>query len=175
MTDQAQCIPQSTDSGFPRSEERPIEPEAVPSVPTGPDLQIALRETFLWRFHRPAVAAAFRVVGDGLFELLNEAGQWGPPEEGPSPQATYGEVRAACADLGHVARYLDEVAAERQGSELDAVSEALAEEASGWAGRLAVLVTDMRRSLRRAEAFAGSDLPEDEPEPSGDDPNPTFN
>lgn len=52
--------------------------------------------------------------------------------------------------------YLEEVAEERHGCELDAVSEALAGEASGWAERLDALVTEIRRSLLRAEALGGS-------------------
>jgi hypothetical protein len=101
------------------------------------------------------VAAAFRVVGDGLFDLLNEAGEWGPEEQGPSPQSTYGEVRAACEDLDHLARYLEEVAGERDAADLDAVSAVLAQEAWGWADRLTVLVTEIRQSLDREAGREG--------------------
>jgi len=118
-------------------------------LPPGLSEQLAFRTTFLWRFHRPGVAEAFRPVGDALFDLLNEAGEWGPSN---GPPITHGELGAACTDLEHLASYLEEVAAERHNADLDETSEALAGEAGGWAGRLSRLVLDMRQSLTEAAA-----------------------
>jgi len=124
--------------------EAPQEPsQGRPDFPE----QHAFRATFLWRFYRPEVIAAFRLVGDALCDLQNEAGAWGP-KGGRS--ITWSELQAACEDLGHLAVYLDEVAGERTASELDEVSEALTVDAGRWAGQLARLVLDMRRSLDRA-------------------------
>lgn len=58
--------------------------------------QMAFRETFLWRFHRPKVAAALRLAGDGVIDLMNEAGEWGPEKDLPS---TVCEVRSASDGL----------------------------------------------------------------------------
>ena len=127
-----------------------------------PPEQLAFRETFLWRFHRPDVAAACRLVGDALFDLMNEAGEWGP--EGGSPTLTHSELRAAWADLANLAVYLEGVAAERRASDLGETSAFLAQKATGWAGRLSQLVLDMGRSLD--EAVEGLD-----PD-SGDDHRP---
>jgi len=128
-------------------------------LPFGLSEQPAFRQTFLWRFSRPGVAAAFRLVGDALFDLLNEAGEWGPSN---GPPITHGELRAACTDLDHLASYLEEVAAERYNSDLDGTSENLAGEASGWAGRLSRLVLDMRRSLTEAAAALAAETGPDQ-------------
>lgn len=95
---------------------------------------------------------AFRVVGDALCDLQNEAGAWGPKDDTP---ITWGELQAASEDLDHLVTYLDEVAGDRTATELDEVSEALAVDAGRWAGQLARMVLDMCRSLdRAAEALA---------------------
>ncbi len=133
------------DSGL--QTERFEAPQEASQEPTAPPELQAFRVTFLWRFYRPDVISAFRLVGDALCELQNEAGAWGP-KGGRS--ITWGELQAACEDLGHLAVYLDEVAGERTASELDEVSEALTVSAGRWAGQLARLVLDMRRSLDRA-------------------------
>jgi len=120
--------------------------------PPLPPQQQAFRQTFLWRFHRPKVITAFRDVGDSLCDLQNEAGAWGPKGDTPT---TFGELQAASEDLDHLVTYLDEVAGDRTAAELDEVSEALAVDTARWAGQLARLVLDMRRSLdRAAEALA---------------------
>lgn len=110
------------------------------------------------------IAGAFRIAGDALVDALNEAGTWGP--KGPLP-LTYGEVHGACEDLDHLVAFLEEVAAERIGSALDPISERLSSAASGWAGRLAQLVLDMRRTLGEMER---SQVQEDrsDAEPEGD-------
>jgi hypothetical protein len=119
-----------------------------------PPEQVAFRETFVWRFERREVRAAFRLIGDALFDLLDEAGGWGPEDGAP---LTHGELRAACRDLTHLSVYLETVAWERHASDLDGTSATLAVEASGWARRLFRLVLDMRRSLEEAaEAFGGN-------------------
>ena len=147
-----------TDSRRPKQVPRP--PETGPSgirgnpdpEPPPPPEQQAFRSTFLWRFHRPDVIPAFRLVGDALCDLQNEAGAWGPKGDTP---ITWGELQAASEDLDHLVTYLDEVAGDRTAAELDEVSEALAMDASRWAGQLARVVLDMRRSLDRAsEALA---------------------
>jgi len=79
---------------------------------------------------------------------LNEARTWGP--KSPLP-LTYGEVHGACEDLDHLVAFLEEVADERVGSALDPISDRLSAAASGWAGRLAQLVLDMRRTLGETE------------------------
>jgi len=122
--------------------------------------QYAFRQTFLWRFHRPEVITAFRVVGDALCDLQNEAGAWGPKGDTP---ITWGELQAASEDLDHLVTYLDEVAGDRTVAELDEVSEALAVDAGRWAGQLARLVLDMRRSLDRAAEALAQDADDDNP------------
>jgi len=143
-----------------RPEQTPRPPEPSPSggqgspdpEPPPPPQQHAFRTTFLWRFHRPDVITAFQVVGDALCDLQNEAGAWGPKGDTP---ITWGELQAASEDLEHLVTYLDEVAGDRTAAELDEVSETLAVDAGRWAGQLAQLVLDMRRSLTRAaEALA---------------------
>ena len=124
------------------------------SLSAAPPEQLAWRETFLWRLPRPEVATAFRFVGDALFDLMNEAGAWGPDEGVPT---TVGEIRAASDDLDDLVHLLEQVASDRHHSTLDEVSDALAIEASGWAERLAGLVRDMRRSLRRGGDEPGPD------------------
>jgi len=147
-----------TDSRSP--EQAPRAPEPGPSgvqgnpypEPPTPSEQQVFRATFLWRFHRPEVITAFRVVGDALCDLQNEAGAWGPKGD---TSITWGELQAASQDLNHLVTYLDEVAGDRTAAELDEVSDALAVDAARWAGQLARLVLDMRRSLdRAAEALA---------------------
>jgi len=120
----------------------------LPEDPPPPPEQQAFRTTFLWRFHRLEVITAFRVVGDALCDLQNEAGAWGPKGDTP---ITWGELQAASEDLDHLVTYLDEVAGDRTAAELDEVSDALAVDAGRWAGQLARLVLDMRRSLDRAD------------------------
>jgi len=95
-----------------------------------------------------SIADAFRVAGDALVDALNEAGAWGP--KSPLP-LTYNELRAACQDLDHLVDYLEEVAGERVGSDLEPVAEALSGRADGWANRLARLVLDIRRALDEVE------------------------
>lgn len=126
---------------------RPAHPRRDLQQSPSPPEQIAFRETFLWRFYRPEVAAAFRLAGDGLFDLMNEAGEWGAADGAP---LTYGELRAACDDLGHLVAYLEEVAGEPHASELDEVAASLATDAGRWAERLARLVADMLASLGAA-------------------------
>jgi len=158
-----------------RAQSNPQQPSTDPRPPAVPAaaqdgfsatvLQQAFRETFLWRFPRPGIADAFRVAGDALVDALNEAGFWGP--RAPLP-LTYGELRAACEDLDHLVGYLEEVADERVGTDLEPLAEALSASAGGWADRLAHLVLDIRRSLDEAER-AGS-LGEDS-DPSPEDRN----
>lgn len=132
--------------------ERQETPRDLPDSPPPPSEQHAFRATFLWRFNRPEVISAFRVVGDALCDLQNEGGAWGPKGD---TSITWGELQAASEDLAHLVTYLDEVAGDRTAAELDEVSEALAVDAGRWAGQLARLVLDMRRSLDRAsEALA---------------------
>lgn len=137
-----------------RGEGTEIRPPQTQQPPAPPE-QMAFRSTFLWRFERREVIAAFRLVGDALFDLLNEAGAWGPEDGTP---LTYGELRAACEDLDHLVAYLEGVAGERQASDLDGPSATLAVEASGWARRLSRLVLDMRRSLGEAAGAFGGDV-----------------
>ena len=56
--------------------------------------------------------------------------------------------------------YLEEVAGERVGSELEPLAEALSARADAWADRLARLVLDIRRTLDEAERAGalGEDL-----------------
>ena len=144
MSSHAQSNPQhpSTNSPLP-----PVPGPALSGFRTATS-QHAFRETFLWRFPGTAVADSFRVAGDALVDALNEAGAWGP--KSPLP-LTYDELRAACADLGHLVVYLEEVAGERVGSELEPLAEALSARADAWADRLARLVLDIRRTLDEAE------------------------
>jgi len=60
--------------------------------------------------------------------------------------------------------YLDEVAGDRTAAELDEVSDALAVDAGRWAGQLARLVLDMRRSLDRAAEALAQDYDNADPE-----------
>ena len=129
-----------------------------------PPIQHAFRETFLGRFPSDAIAGAFRIAGDALVDALNEAGSWGP--KSPLP-LTYGEVHGACEDLDHLVTFLEEVADERVGSALDPISETLSAAASGWAGRLAQLVLDMRRTLGETERAQAQEDRSDAP-PEGD-------
>ena len=129
-----------------------------------PPIQHAFRETFLGRFPSDAIAGAFRIAGDALVDALNEAGSWGP--KSPLP-LTYGEVHGACEDLDHLVTFLEEVADERVGSALDPISETLSAAASGWAGRLAQLVLDMRRALGETERAQAQENRSDAP-PEGD-------
>lgn len=99
------------------------------------------------------MADAFRVAGDALVDALNEAGTWGP--KSPLP-LTHGELRAACEDLDHLVSYLEEVAAERVSSGLEPLAEVLSARADDWAGRLARLALDIRRTLDEAERAAGA-------------------
>jgi len=117
--------------------------------------QHAFRETFIQRFPKPGIADACRVVGDALVDALNEAGAWGPKSSLP---LTYGELRAACQDLDHLVGYLEEVAGERVGSDLEPLAEALSARAGGWSDRLAGLVLDMRRTLDEAEQAGTLDV-----------------
>ena len=133
----------------------------LPQTPPPAPEQHAFRVTFLWRFHRPEVITAFRVVGDALCDLQNEAGAWGPKGDTP---ITWGELQAASEDLDHLVTYLDEVAGDRTTAELDEVSEALAVDAGRWAGQLARLVLDMRRSLDRAAEALAQDAADADPE-----------
>jgi len=156
-----------TDSRSPEQAPRPPEsgPPGVqgnpdPEPPCPPE-QHAFRATFLWRFHRSEVIAAFRVVGDALCDLQNEAGAWGPKGDTP---ITWGELQAASEDLDHLVTYLDEVAGDRTAAELDEVSDALAVDAGRWAGQLARLVLDMRRSLDRAAETLAQDADDADPE-----------
>ena len=103
---------------------------------------------------------AFRLVGDALCDLQNEAGAWGPKGDTP---ITWGELQAASEDLDHLVTYLDEVAGDRTAAELDEVSDALAVDAGRWAGQLARLVLDMRRSLDRAAEALAQDADESDP------------
>lgn len=158
MSDRPQSIPSTLP---PRTIPSPLpEPQAPERPPADlrrtshPDPnQQALRETVLWRFHRPQVAAAWRLVGHALVDLLNEAGEWGPEDGTP---LTYAELRAACADLDHLAGYLDQVARERRASDLGEVAASLATEAGGWGDRLGRLVLDMRRALAEAAERLGA-------------------
>jgi len=139
---------------------RPETPRDLPQDPTPPPEQHAFRATFLWRFHRPEVITAFRLVGDSLCDLQNEAGAWGPKGD---TSITWGELQAASEDLDHLVTYLDEVAGDRTAAELDEVSDALAVDAARWAGQLARLVLDMRRSLDRAAEALAQDADDDNP------------
>ena len=60
--------------------------------------------------------------------------------------------------------YLEEVAGDRTGAELDEASDALAVDAARWAGELARLVLDMRRSLDRAAEALAQDADDADPE-----------
>ncbi len=147
MSSQAQSNPQ------PQSTHSPRVGATSPPVPRRetPPRQQAFRETYLQRFPSTVIAEAFRLAGDALVDVLNEAGAWGPRSTLP---LTYGEVLAACDDLDHLVGYLEEVADERIGSELDTVAEALSASATEWASRLAHLVLDIRRGLGEAEQAA---------------------
>ena len=147
MSSQAQSNPPGNPTNAPLR--RGVEP--TPSPPANCTRQQAFRETYLQRFPSTAIAEAFRLAGDALVDVLNEAGAWGPRSTLP---LTYGEVLAACDDLDHLVGYLEEVADERIGSELDTVAEALSASATEWASRLAHLVLDIRRGLGEAEQAA---------------------
>jgi len=157
MTDRPKSTPMEGTAERPSRPPCPLRPPVLP-------VQFAFRETYLWRFYRPEVIDAFRLVGDALFDLLNEAGAWGPRNRYP---ATYGELRAACSDLDHLAGYLDEVASERYASELDSVAAELAEEATGWSERLSQLVVDMRQALNEAAAAFDADSETERDLPAG--------
>lgn len=53
---------------------RSLDPEPRPARP--------IREALLWRRRDPEDAAAIRRLGDLLYELVNESGQFGPDEGG---------------------------------------------------------------------------------------------
>jgi len=147
MSSQAQSNPPGTPTNSPR-----VGASSPPLLRPGtPPRQQAFRETYLQRFPNTAIAEAFRLAGDALVDVLNEAGAWGPKSNLP---LTYGEVLAACDDLDHLVGYLEEVGGERIGSELDSVAEALSASATAWASRLAHLVLDIRRGLGEAEQAA---------------------
>lgn len=161
MTDRPQSNPQQPSTSSP--------PPAVPN-PALPGFrattrQHAFRETFLWRFPAPSIAEAFRVAGDALVDALNEAGAWGPKSR---LLLTYDELRAACADLDHLVGYLEEVAGERIGSELEPLAETLSARADVWADRLARLVLDIRRTLDEADR---ADTLDDDPDATSGDRN----
>ncbi len=106
--------------------------------------QLAFRESFLWRLSRPGAAETFRAAGDILFDLLNEAGEWGPPDR--KENSMKAELRAAMADLGHILDDLERLAEELLRGDDPAEIKA-AEITSGWVGRLARVVVDMRHQL----------------------------
>lgn len=107
--------------------------------------QLAFRESFLWRLSRPGAAETFRAAGDILFDLLNEAGEWGPSDR--DEDSLRAELSAALTDLGHILDDLERLAEEMGRSEEPSDSR-LADRAAGWVGRLARVVVDMRQHLQ---------------------------
>lgn len=124
----------------------------APSRPGAPSSDLgepaALREALLARFERPEDVAALRRLGAMLFELVDESGQWGPRRHGVvevSPTRLC--LRAACADLFHVARDLAAVAADRFESDLVGEDHRLAEQAERWAAGVTRLAAAIGATL----------------------------
>ena len=77
----------------------------------------AFRQTFLMYITPPGYAAALQGVGEMLYSLILDAPvQWPAWTE----SATRTELRAAAADLRHLAGFLGSVGREREVSSLDA-------------------------------------------------------
>lgn len=107
--------------------------------------QLIFRETFLWRLYRPGLDQLFRVVGDALFDLLNEAGEWGPEDRENSTELA--ELRAVLQDLEHILDYMEEVVEEIRANDFSD-DYGRVDLVSGIAGRLARIVVDMSGSSR---------------------------
>ena len=123
----------------------PDQEQSTPQPPKRPEYDPAFRQTFLWRATRPEDAETLIRFGDILFTLFNEGHFWGPREDGRSLVAQ--ETEAAAGDLDSLVDYLEELSASPAESELDPEEVALCERASGWAGRLARIVLDMKRAV----------------------------
>lgn len=106
--------------------------------------QLAFRETFLWRLSRPDAAETFRAAGDILFDLLNEAGEWGPPDS--NEDSMKAELRAVATDLEHMVDDLERMTEELRRSEGPEEART-ADLVNGWLGRLARVMLDMQRHL----------------------------
>jgi len=111
------------------------------------DLQLAFRESFLWRLSTPEAAGTVRAFGDLLVDLMNEAGQWGPAS---NEDSMVRELRAHSRDLEHTVRDLERVADHLHDSD-DQEENALADRISGWVGRISLVVLDMHRRLECQE------------------------
>lgn len=106
------------------------------------ELQQAFRQTFLWRLSQPGAADTVRAFGGLLFDLLNEAHEWGP---NPRTDSLRAELRAVIVDLEHGVRTLERLSRDLSHEDDLENDSALADRVSGWVGRLSLALLDMQR------------------------------
>lgn len=123
----------------------PDQEQSTPQPPKRPEYDPAFRQTFLWRASSPEDAETLIRFGDLLFTLFNEGHMWGPREDERSELVR--EIDAAAGDLDSLVDYLEELSARPSVSVLEPEEIALCETASGWAGRLARIVVDIKRAV----------------------------
>jgi len=106
------------------------------------DLQLAFRQSFLWRLSNPGAADTVCAFGDLLFDLLNEAHEWGPD---PGADSLRAELCAVTVDLEHVTQTLEGLSQELNRAHGSDENNELADRVSGWVGRLSLVLLDMQR------------------------------
>lgn len=114
----------------------------TPGAELGPPA--AFREALLWRLENPTATLLLRRFGEVLFEIVDEAGQFGPDPDAHG--LTRPALHAAAHDLFHTARDLSEVALSGEASTLGPPDTALAHQAEVWAARVTTLAAEIRRA-----------------------------
>ncbi len=105
------------------------------------------RETFLAYFTRPEDAAAFRLVGSLIFEMLLEHVRYFPD---PPESSVRWELRAALADLRHLQGFFRTLGNQRKASSLDAQDAALSRYAGLQSAKVRRLADRIADRLERS-------------------------
>lgn len=121
-------------------------PNLSPPLP-GPDPRPAnpIRKFLLWRFRGPEDAPTLRRVGHLLLDLVNEAGQHGPKDDGSSIRSP---LLAVAQDLLADPSNLTEIADEcGWNKELPEPEGALRGRVEAWAFQLQLIAQSIRETL----------------------------
>ena len=115
------------------------------SIPASPAISSTFRQTLLWRFKDREQVRTLDKLGEMLWELVDEVGQFGASKDGES-LIPY-ELDAVAGELRHAAGYLSDVADEGNFSALSAEERRLTVQAEKWARKALRLALAIEKAI----------------------------